>query len=251
LFGQACADCSLFEETCNAVGQCVPVTPKCDATSCPAGCCDTSGTCQGGFLDNLCGDNGMSCQNCLAIGSTCDVNVTPRTCVSEQMQCPSQYGGCNPSLMEQGPPFEKVCPAADLQNAAAACASGAQSVGCQAFFSFEEQQRPGCAACLQPFDYDFSASLGIINCVTPYLSSTCNHELACFVDCAGSTCAQCPDQASMQQCQNGAGQAQCSSFSSGAACATQALFGGPGSFCAPVGNFGSWLQTVGTQYCLQ
>ncbi len=190
-------------------------------------------------------------QNCAQIGSTCDVSVTPRTCQSEQTQCPSPYPGCNPGLLEPAPVTEKVCSATDLANAAAACQLGATTAGCTAFFQFEQRQRPTCASCLAPFDYDFTASLGIVNCVVPFLSTACNHDLACLVDCAGSSCSKCQGQQAVAQCQSQAETAQCSSFESGATCAETALTGGPGSFCAPGGNYGTWLQTVGTHYCGQ
>jgi hypothetical protein len=83
------------------------------------------------------------------------------------------------------------------------------------------------------------------------LSTTCNHELACLVDCVGTTCAQCQSQSAQSQCQAQAPTAECSGFSSGATCAQTALTSGPGAFCAPTANFGTWLQTVGTHYCAQ
>lgn len=38
--------------------------PFCDASVCPAGCCDASGTCQSGNLANACGAYGTTCKSC-------------------------------------------------------------------------------------------------------------------------------------------------------------------------------------------
>jgi hypothetical protein len=154
-------------------------------------------------------------------------------------------------LTQASPPTESVCPATDLTNAVEACQAGAKSAGCVAFFQFEQKQHPACAACLAPFDYDFTQYLGIIDCVTPFLTSTCNHELACLVNCVDTTCAQCQGQGAVSQCQSEAPGLQCSSFQSGANCVTAAVTSGPGSFCAPTGAYGAWLQRVGAHYCGQ
>ena len=246
--GESCTDCQVFGETCNATGQCVPPPPLCTPANC-AGCCDLNGVCQPGFVNVLCGENGASCQNCTAIGSTCDDGVTPRTCQSEQMQCPSPYAGCSAGLMEPPPVTENVCSANDLANGAAACQFGANTAGCVAFFQFEKAQRPSCAACLAPFDYDFSQSLGLINCAVPFLGTACNHELACLVNCVDSTCAGCQGQAAISQCQSQAPTTECLTYEGGVTCVDQAIGSGPGSFCAPTGDYGTWLQTVGTHYC--
>lgn len=38
--------------------------PKCDATSCSTGCCDSAGKCQQGNSDADCGTGGQTCQSC-------------------------------------------------------------------------------------------------------------------------------------------------------------------------------------------
>jgi hypothetical protein len=139
----------------------------------------------------------------------------------------------------------------DLSNAATACQFGANTAGCQAFFQFEKQQHPQCGSCLAPFDFDFSAALGIVNCTLPFMNTTCNHNVACLVNCATTTCSQCMGQAAISQCESAAPTGQCSSFNSGVMCVDAAITSGMGAFCAPIGNFGTWLQTVGTHYCLQ
>jgi hypothetical protein len=229
-------------------GRCVPV---CNAsTGCSAGCCDINGACQLGEANDVCGQNGNACQNCTSLGG-CDLSVTPRTCANGQ-KCQSSYPGCNPGLMQPPPTTAAVCPANDLANAAMACGGGANTTGCQGFFQFEQQQRPQCAACLAPFDFDFNFGdkRGVDNCTVPFLSPVCNHEVACLGDCETTTCSACMGQAAIQQCESGAPTAQCSAFGSGVMC-VQAALAGPAAFCAGTGNFGTWLQTVGTHYCLQ
>jgi hypothetical protein len=154
--------------------------------------------------------------------------------------------------MQAPPTTAAVCPAADLATAASACQFGANTAGCQGFFQFEQQQRPQCASCLAPFDFDFSAEVGIVNCTLPFLSPGCNHSVACLENCVTTTCSQCPNQGAISQCQDTGPTVQCSSFGGGVMC-VQAAIGGMASFCAepPTANFGTWLQTVGTHYCLQ
>jgi hypothetical protein len=152
--------------------------------------------------------------------------------------------------MQPPPTSAAVCPASDLATAATACQFGANTAGCQGFFQFEQAQRPQCASCLAPFDFDFNAELGVVNCTLPFLSSVCNHDVACLVNCVTTTCSQCMGQANITQCQDQGPTVQCSSFGSGVMC-VQGAIGGMASFCAPTGNYGTWLQTVGTHYCLQ
>ncbi|MEW5740223.1 MAG: hypothetical protein AB1938_14925 [Myxococcota bacterium] len=47
--------------------------PRCDATSCPLGCCDANGQCQSASQIN-CGQNGQTCQAC-ALGQICSLGV--------------------------------------------------------------------------------------------------------------------------------------------------------------------------------
>jgi len=273
-FGNFCQNCQAFGDVCSSQ-QCEPadagppdvgppdvgppdVGPP-DVSLCPetcSGCCDHTGQCQAGFLDTQCGQFGVSCEDCTALApaSTCDVSVTPRSCASQQMFCPSPYGGCDPLLQESVPVKEpSACSSTDLQNAAAACAAGAHSAGCNSFFQYEFMANPTCATCLQPFDFDFAEGSGVVECAAPYVDSTCNHNSACLIECAGQSCNSCPDPNSTAQCRSQVttGSGQCSTFYQGLSCVTQAL-GGSASFCSPStyqGNFGPWLQGVGAQYC--
>ena len=144
-----------------------------------------------------------------------------------------------------------MCSQSDLQNAASACQAGAHTTACNSFFTFEKAQNPACAACLAPFDYDFSELQGLTTCVAPFTDATCNHITACLVDCTDKSCAQCVDSGALQQCQNQVPNSVCSSYYQDAQCIQSAFFG-QGFFCDPgqgSGFFGDWLLQVGQNYC--
>jgi hypothetical protein len=258
-FGSFCQNCLQFGEEC-LNQQCVFIPDSGpDVSLCSLncqGCCDSAGNCLGGFLNNQCGSFGSTCQDCTTLSppSTCDTSLSPRTCTSQQMQCPSPYTGCPPSLTEPVLTEQKgACTTMDLQQAAAACAAGANSTACQSFFQFEFQQNQVCYNCLQPFDFDFSQNSGVVACAAASLDPTCNHNSACFLDCYNQSCAACPDQTTFGTCemQVVATSGQCSSFYQSEQCVNTAL-AGPASFCNPStysNNFGAWLQGVGAQYC--
>jgi hypothetical protein len=250
-FGSQCQDCVQLGEQCSGQ-QCMSAC----AQTCQ-GCCDKLENCQVGFLDNQCGGGGSTCQDCTALAppSTCDVNVSPPGCASQQTQCPSPYGGCPPFLQEPVLTNQPVCSKTDLQNAAAACSAGANSTGCSSFFQVEMSSNPACANCLQPFDFDFDQNSGVLQCAAPFVDATCNHNSACLLDCANQSCGNCPDSTTTSTCltQVSTGSGQCSTFYQGDQCVTTAL-GGKASVCNPAtykGNFGAWLQGVGAQYCGQ
>jgi hypothetical protein len=249
--GGVCTNCGASNKTCKAQA-CVAGPPTCNAKNCQ-GCCDINNVCQPGFVDTQCGETGGSCQDCTQIQppSTCDVNVTPRLCVDQQVQCPAPYPSCPASLETPSPNQQNVCSASDLANAQAACEGGAHSTACVSYFAFQKAQNPACAACLTPFDYDFSELTGITTCVAPFTDATCNHITACLVDCTDKACAQCVDSGALTACQNQVPNSVCSSYYLDAQCIDNAFFG-PGSFCSPnqgTGLFGDWLQPVGQYYC--
>jgi hypothetical protein len=254
IMGSFCQNCLNVGAVCQ-VGQCIPLEAGTLCSQTCSGCCDKAGNCQPGFLTAQCGQNGANCEDCTAIQSICDVNVEPRVCVTEQTQCPAMYPGCQDGFLQPVLTPQKVCSMADLQAAAVACATGANTFGCQAFFTFENQTNPTCGGCLQTFDYDFSQGTGILACAAPYLDTMCNHEAACLNDCATQSCSGCPDDPSTASCENQVGSAsgQCSAYSQGVACVAKAvLAGGPGAVCNPAAypsGFGAWLQAVGGQYC--
>lgn len=65
--GGTCKVCK-SGQSCVA-GQCVQ-SPKCDASNCPGGCCDSTGTCRQGTSAQTCGSGGARCQAC-ASGAQC------------------------------------------------------------------------------------------------------------------------------------------------------------------------------------
>ena len=58
----------------------------CNATTCPQGCCDSTGTCRTGTELNACGFGGGACNDCVAENfEFCDPQV--KACVNEQPTC--------------------------------------------------------------------------------------------------------------------------------------------------------------------
>jgi hypothetical protein len=249
--GAACLDCEAQDQRCQGQS-CSDVPPPCNATNCQ-GCCDTFDVCQPGFIDVQCGQAGKSCEDCtqLVPASTCDTGVSPRTCESQQTQCPGPYPSCPSGLETPSPGRQSVCSSTELENAGAACAAGAHSAVCNAFFTVEQADDPGCAACLGAFDFDFAELTGLATCVAPFADVACNHTTACVVDCTQEACAQCGDAAALAQCRSQVPGGVCAAYYEGAQCVANA-FMGAGNFCAPApgaGGFGNWLATVGQFYC--
>jgi hypothetical protein len=251
--GVTCVNCGASGESCK--GQvCVVGPPSCNAANC-AGCCDTMQNCQAGFIDTQCGGAGLSCEDCtqLAPPSTCDVNVSPPTCQSQQAQCPAPYPSCPANIETPSPAQQSVCSQSELQNAGEACEGGAHSAACNSFFTIEQSQNPACATCLSAFDFDFSQLTGLTTCVAPFVDASCNHITGCLVDCTDQSCAQCVDQGALELCQNEVPTTVCASYYNDAQC-IESAFVGQGSFCDPnqgSGFFGDWLVQVGQFYCAQ
>jgi hypothetical protein len=146
---------------------------------------------------------------------------------------------------------QKACTPQDLTEAAGACASGAASAGCQAFFKTEAQLNPSCASCLTPFDVAFADNTGLFRCVAPFVDDTCNTSTGCYVDCEAKSCAQCA-AGQVAGCRNRARNGDCATYFRNISCTATAFFGS-GAFCNP-GNyngFGDWLRGVGGHYCGQ
>jgi hypothetical protein len=163
--------------------------------------------------------------------------------------CPSAYQGCAPGLTMMAPqPFPNACHAADLSDAAVACAAGASTTECQAFFNGEEGSNFNCANCLQQFDFDFVDLTGIYTCAQPFLSTGCNGSTGCANDCATSVCEGCAlDQAT---CEMTAVAGECSTLVKAAnSCVTASMQANALCSSSAYPNFGAWLAAVGKHYC--
>jgi hypothetical protein len=210
------------------------------------------GFCEGGFLGTACGEGGTACVNCSALGESCNTGATPRTCLT---QCPTPYPGCGAGVTESIATPQHVCTANELANAAAACANGATTAGCEAYMSFEQGSNPACFACLSPFDYDFNIGLGIIACASPYIASTagpaCLHTTGCYADCETQSCASCGDPTTTSTCEQNVQMGQCGAFTQPTVNCVLPALRGPASFCQPntYPNFGAWFQAIGQRYC--
>lgn len=93
--GAQCANCLASQEVCfpsgNGLGgTCGTIAPKCDATSCPTGCC-FGDQCLMGDIDAACGTGGKECTNCTVNGDRC----SSQACVPVPPVCgPNNCAGC-------------------------------------------------------------------------------------------------------------------------------------------------------------
>lgn len=245
--GALCQDCTQKNDTCSG-GTC---TPKCNSQTC-AGCCDQNQVCYAGFTNSRCGSGGNSCSDCAQTQTTCNTQQLPRQC-NPQNTCPTAYGGCGQNVTTPVVGVAKgSCSTADLQDAKSGCSSGYASFSCQQFYQTIAQTNPSCAKCLAPFAYDLQDAAGIYDCVSPYVTSSCNHATGCATDCEVSSCDQCPVN-SVETCRGQVrqGNGQCQGYFTGTQCVLQPLVN-QASFCNPFqyqGNYGSWLAGVGAHYC--
>ncbi|MGA7119567.1 MAG: hypothetical protein WBY94_05675 [Polyangiaceae bacterium] len=250
--GRRCVDCTTNGNTC-VQGVCtMPDGGEPCSQSC-AGCCDADGGCQLGFTDTQCGNIGSTCVDCtrLSPASTCDVNVVPRACVSLQTECPGVYPSCPAALLEPAPLRQTVCSLIEVQNAAAGCAGGPDTAGCNAFFNLESASNPACFACLQQFSYDFVDGTGIRLCVEPFLDAACNHNSACVLECVREACYNCPDTPSATLCGTQVQTGACAPYYQADVCVTAAL-NDAGAVCNPATyqqSYRYWFQAVGAKYC--
>ena len=67
--GEACNVCI---DDCGWCDGEPPAPQGCDATTCPDGCCDDTGTCQPGTAVTQCGSSGGQCVDCTVMSGTCD-----------------------------------------------------------------------------------------------------------------------------------------------------------------------------------
>lgn len=245
--GAQCSDCTPGNQVCQG-RQC---RARCSPANC-AGCCTGGNACALGFTNGACGSGGAACSNCAAAGSTCNTLVVPRVCANQGGNCPAAYPACPAGVTSPvTPSLQGVCADLDLDALQAACAAGPDVATCVAAFQVLAATSPGCNACLAPFNQPFQQLSGIYTCAAPFVSAACNRATGCAVDCATTSCTQCP-AASQDQCVNqvNGGGGQCSPFVQQTACVLPTLQ--PGNLCSPVtygGSFGGWLRAVGDHFC--
>ena len=112
--GQAPANCGAGGSACQVCppgSECIECPPGqicaaerfcgCDPASCPSGCCDfTTGVCQQGLTNMVCGNFGVSCQNCADKGEICSSQQCMPTdggiaCAFNCMGCCDTNGSCS------------------------------------------------------------------------------------------------------------------------------------------------------------
>ncbi len=250
--GRRCVDCTTSGDSC-VVGVCTTADGGEPCSQTCAGCCEPDGGCEPGFTDTQCGQIGSACLDCTSLSpeSTCDVNVVPRTCVSLQTQCPGVYPSCPAALQQPAPVRQTVCSPIDIQNAAAGCAGGPDTAGCNAFFNLEATSNPACFACLQQFSYDFADGTGIRLCIEPFVDAACNHNSACVLECVREACYNCPDTPSAVLCAAQVQPGACAQYYQADECVTSAL-SDAGAVCNPATyqqRYEDWFQAVGGTYC--
>ncbi len=234
---------------CDGAGNCrtglgITGGSTCPCSSTCTGCCDSSNNCHAGTTQTECGGGGATCQDCTALGESCDTYAYPRQCDST---CPSPYMSCPGGTTEATPATASVCHAFDITDAETACTGGASTFTCQSFFYAEDSTNPGCASCLRQFDVDWAELTGIYLCAQPFLSASCNGSTGCASDCLSKACSFCP---SVATCDMTAIAGECSSYvTAGNACV--AASSSASSLCSSSGyaNFGAWLAAVGAHYC--
>ena len=241
LGGAQCQNCTNAAKVCS--GNACTTIPCAQSCATSNGCCAADGTCHAGFLSNACGQGGASCVDCGT--QTCDVST--RSCQTTTTTCPSTYASCPAGTTTTAPTTTKSCSTDDLNNAATACAAGAHTAGCQAYFAFENANNASCGSCLAQFDYDFVETRGIAKCVAPNVSATCNHNTGCAADCTTSSCTSCTS-ANESACESQVRTGQCLTYYTQSLCIATGLGSTPS--CNPAGKtFGAWLQGVGAHYC--
>ncbi len=154
----------------------------CNASTCPGGCCDSSGECRAGTALGACGAGGQACTDCKALGY--------RACDARQHVCTNPPPTCGPST----------------------CAGCCQGNVCYAGYATQECGYGGvqCLDCAQ-----FGDTCQNQTCVPP---SVCNPQTCSYGCCEGNTCVV---GTSSYACGYGGGQCQdCASF--GYACQNQA-----------------------------
>lgn len=196
--------------------------PNCGPLNC-SGCCRLDGTCAGGYSGNECGHGGTLCENCGSTGGVCQSGAcygggTPTS-------CPATYPGCSPATTNPAPvTLLGACPPDILITGQKIC-SGSSSA-CGVWFQTLKGTQPKCYDCLLPF----TGPKALGTCLQPYVDPSCDHDLACSLDCINVACGQCTD-ASKQQCQDGVWNGSCAGYVAGIYCAVNGYNKAP--FCNP------------------
>jgi len=147
------------------------------------------------------------------------------------------------------PSLQNACSELDLDALQAACAGGADTASCVAAFQVLAATNAACNACASPFNVPWNRLAGIYRCTAPFVSNACNRATGCAVDCATTSCTQCP-AASQDQCTNQVNNGQCNPFVQQTNCVAPAVQ--PGALCSPAtygGNYGGWLRAVADHFC--
>ncbi len=238
--GRACDDCGASGESCAPQGFCYS-GPECGPGNC-AGCCTATGECRGGSRNVQCGEFGRLCDNCTPKGEACQ----DRVCSSGEI-CPAAYPGCAPEVRTPTPFSSPSCSKQELERLAEVCAGPEPGPKCGDWWGDELfPKNPACYDCLLQFTGDGAYT----KCISPFLTSNCNHVLTCAEDCAGVACGECTYTGN-QDCQKEAFgyQGDCSEYVGGSYCADAAVQG-PAAFCSvDPWDVGRWFAQVGAYYC--
>jgi hypothetical protein len=199
--------------------------------------------CENGYADNRCGHGGVLCENCTNTNGTCQSG----TCAGgNPANCPANYPGCSPNETNPQPiQALNACSPVTLKEGSVACTGDPTPAACSVWFQNLQTTSPDCYKCMLPF----TGPKAVGTCLAPYLDVSCNHDLACSLDCYTVACSQCSaaDQSLCQQNVWNPG-STCSGYTQGLYC-MQAAAQGPGAFCVPTGDYGMWVYSVGNHYC--
>lgn len=237
--GQLCVDCLAQNEQCSAQGFCFDGV-HCGPENC-AGCCTATGECRPGSSSTECGSFGNLCENCGALGETCQGG----TC-SDGNDCPGSYAGCSPDALTAPPFTSSSCTEEELEEIEFAC-DDTDDEACSDAIGDIRFDNPLCFDCLIQFTNEQATT----KCAVPFLSPECNHDLTCATDCANAACRGCPDPR-QQDCGETVFEfdGECREWINGVFC-LDAARQGPAAFC----NFqnynttGEWLASIGDFYC--
>ena len=221
--GGACADCTALAAACVSdagTGGACKAAPACNATLCPAGCCDANGVCQPGTASGACGPAGAPCTACptgrSCIGGACVLDCNAATCPTGCC-LPAQLGSaatCLPgNLDDECGTGGAVCQSCSYSSPMGQCSNQACVIppGCDC--------PNGCcdkSGVCQPGNSNAQCGFGDINCEDcPLVGMQCfNQQCSAPLDagvCNGDNCPSgCCDGAGV--CQPGLTNSVCGNF---------------------------------------